>query len=223
MDQVDLSDLFTTRVEANDFLARLATISELFFKTGFNLEKALIEQFGVNKTDRIIAILRQSNVNPESIPQVKDFIFILMSKISSLPVLSLTIAFEPTEQTLKSLSEWFFMNMHKQMLFDIRVDRSVIAGAHIRYNGKFFDFSIKSTYERTLESYMERLAHPNAHIVPKSSMPQATNQPTLQQVQSQPTTQPVAPPQPAVQQPINQVPPTQTPTNPTVTQNIGAH
>jgi hypothetical protein len=217
MDQVDLSDLFTTRVEANDFLARLTTISELFFKNGFNLEKALIDQFGVNKSDRIIAILRQNNINPESIPAVKDFFFILMSKISSLPVLTLTIAFEPTAQTLKNLSEWFFMNMHKQMLFDIKVERSVIAGAHIRYNGKFFDFSIKSTYEKVLQTHMERLAHPNAHVVPKQAMQQTVSQEAPQQ-QTQPATQQTV--QTPQQPPLQQVPPIQTGNDPNITQNV---
>src|SRR5271154_348570 len=107
MDQIDLSDLFTTKVEANDFLARLTTISEMFFQTGFNLEHALHQQFGVNKSDKIITILRANNVNPESLPAVKDFFFIIMSKISSLPVISLTIAFEPQDQTFKTLSQWF--------------------------------------------------------------------------------------------------------------------
>ena len=170
MDQIDLSDLFTTKVEANDFLARLTTISEMFFQTGFNLEHALHQQFGVNKSDKIITILRTNNVNPESLPAVKDFFFILMSKISSLPVISLTIAFEPQDQTLKSLAQWFFINMHKQVLFDLFVDHTILAGAHITYNGKFFDFSIKSTFERILQGYMERLAHPNAKILPTQTM-----------------------------------------------------
>ena len=58
MDNIDLSDLFTTKAEANDFLARLTSISEMFFQNGFNFEHALTEHFGVNKKDRIISILR---------------------------------------------------------------------------------------------------------------------------------------------------------------------
>src|ERR1700722_15389285 len=183
MDQIDLSDLFTTKVEANDFLARLTTISEMFFQTSFNLEKALHQHFGVNKSDRIINILRMSNINPESTPAVKDFFIILMTKISTLPVISLTIAFDPQDQTFKTLSQWFFINMHKQVLFDISVDHNILAGANITYNGKFFDFSVKSTFERILQDYMERLAHPNAKIVPTQTMPAPpTPQPTNQNV-----------------------------------------
>lgn len=158
MDNIDLSDLFTTKAEANDFLSRLTAISEMFFQTGFSLEHALTQHFGVNKKDRIISILRTNNIQTDSLPAVKEFTFVLMAKISALPVLSLAIAFEPQEQTLKSLSEWFFINMHKQMLFDIAVDRKVIAGAKITYNGKFFDFSIRSTFERILQNYMTRLS-----------------------------------------------------------------
>jgi len=188
MDQVDLSDFFTTKLEANDFLARVTTISEMFFQTGFNLEQALHQQFGVNKSDKMITILRSSNINPESLPAVKDFLFILMQKISLLPVISLTIAFEPQDQTLKTLSQWFFITMHKQVLFDISVDHTVIGGAHITYNGKFFDFSVKSTFERILQDYMERLMHPNAKIPPTQTVPtspspapQPTANPTVKQ------------------------------------------
>ncbi|HSX08798.1 MAG TPA: F0F1 ATP synthase subunit delta [Candidatus Saccharimonadales bacterium] len=208
MENIDLSDLFTTKSEATDFLARLTTISEMFFQNGFNLESALKTHLGVNKSDHFMSILRTSNVNVESLSEVKDFIFILMSKISSLPVLSLTIAFEPNDQTLKLLSEWFFINMHKQMLFDISVDKNLIAGARITYNGKFFDFSIKSTFERILKEYMERLAHPDAHIVPKASLPTT---PQAAPAQAQPHT---AVPSPVLQpaalhqatQPVHQQP-----------------
>jgi ATP synthase delta (OSCP) subunit len=187
MDQIDLSDLFTTKAEANDFLARLTSISEMFFQTGFNFESALTVHFGINKRDRIISILHANNINTESLPSVKEFIFVLMSKISSLPVLALTIAFEPQEQTLKTLAEWFFINMHKQMLFDISVDKNVIAGARITYNGKFYDFSVRPTFEKILQTYLARLST------------QTVSQ--IEQPAKQPTQQPTAtPPQTVAQQ-----------------------
>jgi len=76
----------------------------------------------------------------------------LQKQVSSLQVLSLTIAFEPNQQTLTSLSEWFMVNMKKQMLFDITVDHTVIAGATLSYNGKFSDFSIRPTFNRILQN-----------------------------------------------------------------------
>lgn len=201
MDNIDLSDLFTTKAEANDFLTRLTSISEMFFQNGFIFEHALTEHFGVNKKDRIITILRTNNINTDSLPAVKDFIFILMSKISSLPVLSLTIAFEPQEGTLKTLAEWFFINMHKQMLFELEVDRNVIAGAKIKYNGKFYDLTIRSTFEQILQNYMTRLEHPSAKFPQQQQAVTSQPNPSVQPIQQQlPTTQAVPSVQPIPQQ-----------------------
>src|SRR6266702_696937 len=104
MQPIDLSDFFTTKAEANDFLSSLTTISEMFFQTNFNLEKALTQQLGVNKADRFLTILRENNINPESLPTVKEFVTVLTQKILTLPVITLTVAFEPHEQTLKAVS-----------------------------------------------------------------------------------------------------------------------
>jgi len=151
MEQLDLSDFFTTKAESNDFLSRITAISEMVYQTNFNLEKALKEQFGVNKFDRFLTLLRDNNINAESLPAVKDFLHMLLEKITALPTLALTIAFEPKEQTLKVLSEWFLVNMHKQILFEITVDPTLVGGALITYNGKFSDFSIRPTVTRILD------------------------------------------------------------------------
>jgi len=161
MEQLDLSDLFTTRAEANDFLARINTISEMLFKTDFNLEKVLIEQLGINKGDRFLTILRENNINVSSTQAIKIFFHTLSEKILAMPVIALTVAFEPQAQTLKAVSEWFVINMKQQMLFDITVDRKIVGGAAVTYNGKFFDFSIRQTFERIMQNYLTR--HTQAH------------------------------------------------------------
>jgi hypothetical protein len=91
--------------------------------------------------------------------------------------------------------------MHKQMLFDISVDRNVIAGARITYNGKFFDFSIRSPFERILQNYMARLTRGNENQTkPTVQQPhQSVPQPQKQIVQ--PTTE-----QPIQQQNVSTIP-----------------
>src|SRR5690348_9883520 len=141
---LDLSDFFTTKAQASDFSARLATIGEATYQTSFNLEKALMDQFGVDKKDKLMAIIRENNISVGSAPQVKEFVAKLQEAIAQIPLLPLTIAFEPTGQILKNMSDWFFMNLKKQVLFDIKIDKNIIAGAAVTYNGKFLDFSVKA-------------------------------------------------------------------------------
>ena len=177
MDQIDFSEFFSTKAEANDFLSRITAVSDKIFQTDFHLEKALAEQFGINRSDRIFAILRENNINSESLPAVKSFIQKIQENIAALPVLSITIAFEPGEQTLKSLSEWFLINLKKQVVFDITVDHRLVAGAAINFNGKYSDFSVKPVVTRILQNYTARITNP----APKPALP--AEQPTHQRVQ----------------------------------------
>ena len=143
MDQLDLSPFFKTKSQASDFSARLAKLSESIYETTFNLEKELLDQFGIQKKDKFITLLRDSQINAEKPADLKGFVDKLCAYISTLPVLSLTVAFEPKEQSLKRLADWFTLNIKKQILFDISVDSTIIAGTTLTYNGKFLDYSIK--------------------------------------------------------------------------------
>jgi hypothetical protein len=155
MEDLDLSGFFATNVEAADFLTRLSAISEEIYRTDFDLEKALIEQFGIRKADKFNILLRNSKISPSSNSALKDILDKIREKVSSMPVISLTLAFEPGEETLKSLSDWFPLNINRQVLLDIKVDTNLIAGAYISFNGKYSDSSVKPIFDQT---YKEILA-----------------------------------------------------------------
>lgn len=140
---IDLSSFFQTKAQAADFSARLAKVCEQIYYTNFNVEKALMEQFGVVKKDALLGLLRDNNIGVDSTKTIKEFFTKIQETVAGLPVVPITLAFEPKEQTLKMLSDWFMINLKKQVLFDISVDRKLIAGAAITYQGKYQDFSIK--------------------------------------------------------------------------------
>jgi hypothetical protein len=171
MDQIDFSEFFSTKTEANDFLTTLTTITDTIFQTGFHLETALSEKFGVTISDRLLSLMRQNNINIQSRDELKIFLQKMHDTISILPVLSLTVAFEPQGRTLKALSEWFVINIKKQVLFDFTVDPKLVAGATLTYKGKFFDFSIRPVLERILKIYTSRLTA--AAATPQEQKPPA--------------------------------------------------
>jgi F0F1-type ATP synthase delta subunit len=149
MEDLDLSGFFKTQVQSVDFFTRLSAISEKIYKTGFNLEKVLTDQLGIQKKDRFMILLRDNKVSLSSNAALRDFISQVQEKISSLPTVSLILAFEPKEETLKSLSDWFPPNIGKQVLLDIKVDPEIIAGACVSCKGKYSDFSIKPVFDQT--------------------------------------------------------------------------
>jgi hypothetical protein len=193
MDLIDLSVFFATKSQASDFAEHIAAVSEQIYRSDFNLEQALQEQLGIRKKDAFLTMLRETKIMTTSNQALTEFLKTIQDRIHALPVLSISLAFEPTEQTLKVISEWFLLNMHKQVLFDITVQPQLLAGAAINYNGRFADFSIKTTFEK-----ITALEHPS--IQPQLSV-QAKPIPNTAVVSQQQTiVQPTAQPQP-VQQP----------------------
>jgi hypothetical protein len=156
MVKLDLSDFFTTKAQAVDFTTRLSTISQAIYATDFNLEEALIDQFGLQKKDKFIALLRNNEIKVDSPTALQEFLNQVGSLVSSLPTTSLTLAFEPDEEVLHEFSKWFFLNTSHQVLFDIQVDPNLIAGAAVSYNGKYKDLSVKPQFDQILAAALAR-------------------------------------------------------------------
>lgn len=149
MDTLDLSDFFNTKQQAQDFSIRLSQISQKIFETDFDPEASFIDHLGVQKKDRFMILMRNNNINAQSRKAIKEFIDAIQSKINSMPVLSLVLAFEPKDKTLKALAQWFVINNKRQTLFDVKVDSSIIAGAQILVNGQYLDFTVRPFFEKS--------------------------------------------------------------------------
>ena len=148
MGEIILSDFFTTKSQANNFSVRLNAITEKIFELNFNLEKNLQEQFGTKKKDKFISLLMENEVPLESSSHLNKFFGQIQETILTLPKASLTFAIEPNEKILKSVSDWFLLNLKKQVLIEPEIDPNLIAGAAVSFQGKRLDSSIKSIFEQ---------------------------------------------------------------------------
>lgn len=149
---MNLSDFFTTKGEAVAFSIGLATLSDKIYTTDFQLEKTLLEIFGIQKKELFLRLLRENSIPSDSANTLKTFVENIQSTIASMPTITLTIAFEPTPETLKAITNWFVMNIKKQVLIEFTVDPSLIAGAKLTYNGVFKDYSVKEPVEKLIQA-----------------------------------------------------------------------
>lgn len=67
----------------------------------------------------------------------------MKSDLEILPVMNMTVAFEPTLSQQKAIAEYL-----PDCIFDLKIDPKIIAGLVISYQGKYKDFSFKSAYEQ---------------------------------------------------------------------------
>ena len=154
MEMLDLSVFCKTKAQASDFSTRLSELGAQVYHTGFHLENALTSALGMQKKDAFMVLLREQKVAVSSQSALKEFFAQLQEKVASLPVLTLTIAFEPNETVLKTISDWFLINVKKHVLFDVHVDKTLIAGCTLTYNGKFKDYSVRAAFEKVLTGMM---------------------------------------------------------------------
>lgn len=154
MEELDLIDFFQTKDGSLDFANRLATLTEELYKSDFNLEKSLTNQFGIQKKDKFLNILRTHSVNTESNADLKKFMNDTQEKIKAFPTLTIKLAFDPKEKTLKTISEWFMLNIKKQVILEISVDPKLIAGCDISYNGEFRNMSVKPRLDQIIKDVL---------------------------------------------------------------------
>lgn len=155
MENFDISTFCKTKNEASDFLESLLKVSKEIYETKFNLDSALSDNLGMNKKEKFLNLLRDNNINPGDNSALEGFIEKLQEKIKSLPVVSLSIAFEPDAKTLETISEWFLLNAKKEVLLDIVIDVRIVGGVTIYYNGKFKDYSIQPKIQSIISNRLQ--------------------------------------------------------------------
>lgn len=156
--KIDLSEFFITKNQANEFLQSINKVIDGLYEVNFKLENVLSEELGIDKKDKFLAFLRENKMSNSSQENLKDFLEKLQQTIREIPVVNLNIAFEPNQETLKSILQWFSFSLNKQVILDIKVERALIAGATINYNGKFKDYSVKLIFNKITE---QSLNHKN--------------------------------------------------------------
>jgi F0F1-type ATP synthase delta subunit len=168
METLDISKFCKTKTQATDFSTQVTTITEKLFETNFNLENVAMQVFGLQKKDVFLKLLHEQNINTQSQNDLKAFLTRLAEQANTLPVIALTIAFEPTEETMQAFAQWFMMQKGIQVLFDITVDKTLIAGVVVNFKGKHANYSIKSQFEQLTKTVLTTPVHsPSPQAAPQ--------------------------------------------------------
>jgi F0F1-type ATP synthase delta subunit len=154
----DLSDFFVTKSQAADFVRGISSIIDKMYEVNFNLEDAFAQEFGIDKRDKFIELLHENSHRNLSL---KDYLISFIEEVKILPEIEISIAYEPNNETLKAISQWFIITYNKQVLINLRVDRSLVAGAALNYKGKYKDFSYRAQFLEILNKHIATMKNPN--------------------------------------------------------------
>jgi|SRR5579885_3493809 len=145
------SDFLKTTADVNQLLGLLTTIADNLYKTTLDLEMLVDKQAPYEIASALKQLAQTHAVQIDDKTEAELFLRHLKEAIVSLPVVEVTLAFAPKRDLLEELSDWFSINYRTLVLFNIKVDPSIIAGAVFAVNGKFADYSLKKKISQMKE------------------------------------------------------------------------
>ncbi len=118
----------------------------LLLQSLFHFDKRKFEEILENQIRIRVALeirkLLQTNIHMSK-EEIKALLSTGYKTICALPILRLTLAFEPSELVINNISYWARNNLEKGILIDLSLDSSLLGGAIIMYKGKFYDYSLR--------------------------------------------------------------------------------
>lgn len=140
--------------QTTDDVVKLDEEIDLLLQSIYHVDKDMIEDT-LERMVRIRVAMEIRKIIKQTASSRKEDIKILLSNayrtICALPILKLTLAFEPSEAVIGNLSRWARQNLAAGILLDLSLDRSVLGGSVISYNGKFYDLTLKKKLQAVFD------------------------------------------------------------------------
>lgn len=131
-----LNKTYTLKQAKSRLLALKNYFNRLFFKPDLNLSINQQDLAWINSLDQ--SFLREFNKNNMS-ENLKN----LEEEISKLKPLIIYLPFEMPFEEQTKLGLWLRQKINKNIIYDIKIDQSLIGGCAFSINGVYKDYSIK--------------------------------------------------------------------------------
>jgi len=146
----DILSLVKTQEEANEFQKQIDHLLSMLF-TNVTFETAVQETISFDKQGKLLAMFNREHVNLQQLPAVQTVLQEIKRTIAQLPIITISLAFEPKQRVIETIATWLLAHIKKSALIHIVVDRSLIGGAILEYKGVLKDYSLKKILQEKYE------------------------------------------------------------------------
>jgi len=145
-----LKEVFTTQ-QSHILIDALGHIIGATYDSTKNLQTEIKTRLPFDQTNTIVEIVKENQIDLNDATQAQEFFSELVALFKTLPTVDLTLAYSPTYSELQQFSQWWRKNFKANILLDITIDKNLIAGALIGYDGTMKDYSL----HKVLGTYVE--------------------------------------------------------------------
>ena len=130
-------------------------ISTFFSPKSLEEQQKIFRKLPLDLANIFIAAFANTPVSPESQINIKRQIDELTDKLHACKNIQLTIAFRPDEETVTYFSDWVKKNVRKDLLIDLKFDKSIVGGALIIADGAYKDYSVRKNLSNRFQIQKE--------------------------------------------------------------------
>lgn len=122
----------------------LREIVSNLYQTATPLRKNIESTFMPQQAEWLLKTIKQP-LNNERLHSTETLLMELIDQLMAIRICTLTVATAPTLTQIISIHEWLVQTMRANCIIDLKINRSLIAGAQIQFDGKYIDKSLKLT------------------------------------------------------------------------------
>ncbi|GEM_PF-6760297 len=145
---IELTEVIKTKHEAVNFVEQLQRVNELLYTVSGTFEEKTQEALPYQKKTYLVHLLTTHQIDTSDMSSVQEFLKQLIDLIRNLPVVTITVAIEPNEQTIGKILSWLRINVDKTIILETQVDSHLVGGITLGWQGKYADLSVKSKMDQ---------------------------------------------------------------------------
>ena len=140
-----------TTEQLNELVEDIEETKRWIYKAGTKPLNEKVKSHVSENFRSIIAPLEVTGELPNARKELNTFFLEVIKYAEEIPVVKLTLAFFPTDEFLKKITNWLADQVGKKTVVDIGVDEKIIAGSTIEYDGEYRDLSFASKLDEVIE------------------------------------------------------------------------
>lgn len=140
-----------TKQDLQLFYKEIDQVKASLFEGPGSLQEKLSAVFNPEKTEEILTFINLEKIRVDSPVFIQEGLEKIKTLGDLLPVISLELAFEPTENVLKKIDTWLMQNIGKKVLVNISLERRDIGGTNISFNGVYKNYTLRNKINEAFE------------------------------------------------------------------------
>lgn len=143
--------------EANDLSSEIDALLESIFKTQERSLDDSLREVRVKTAQNLKEIFLKNKVDVTDREAVKEALEKLKEELEKLRIIRLTIAFEPSYETIANIYKWVSSALGEGYILDISTDVNILGGAIVVFNGEYRDLTLRKSLAEAFKAKKEEI------------------------------------------------------------------